>query len=252
MVTILPDETLDDLIIGNLKLLQKREGFRFNMDSVLLAHFATVKTGDRIVDLGTGTGVIPLLLSTRLKKGQIVGLEIQPEMAEMAGRSVEMNGLQGLVQIMQGDLRETKKKLPGGTYTLVTANPPYGTLGEGLLNPFWGKALARHEVSCSLEDVIACAGNLLNYQGRFAMIHRVERLLGIIDLLKRYRLEPRRLRFIHPLPNKPAGHVLLEARKQGAPDMKVLPPLFVYERAGKYSTEIMNWYQRGDEMGGKT
>jgi len=236
------DETLDDLLINGLQIIQKTKGFRFTLDAVLLAHFVSLKEGDRVVDLGSGTGIIPLLLTTRLNKIQVTGVEIQQEMAQMANRSVEMNQLTEKIIIMEGDLRNIHKSLGGGIFHVVTANPPYGALGEGLINPEHNKALARHEIKCSLEDVVQSASKLLNYQGRFALIHRVERLADLFTLLRQYDLEPRRLRFIHPYLGKPARHLLLESRKKAPADLQVLPPLVVYEKPGQYNAEILTWY----------
>ena len=236
------DETLDDLLINGLQIIQKTKGFRFTLDAVLLAHFVSLKEGDRVVDLGSGTGIIPLLLTTRLNKIQVTGVEIQQEMAEMANRSVEMNQLTEKITIMEGDLRNIHKSLVGGIFHVVTANPPYGALGEGLINSEHNKALARHEIKCSLEDVVQSASKLLNYQGRFALIHRVERLADLFTLLRQYDLEPRRLRFIHPYLGKPARHLLLESRKKAPADLQVLPPLVVYEKPGQYNAEILTWY----------
>jgi len=247
MEMIKSDETLDDLLIDGLQIIQKSGGFRFTLDAVLLAHFVSLKEGDRVVDLGTGTGIIPLLLTTRQKKIQVTGLEIQPEMAEMAARSVRLNGLADKITIIQGDLRQLPKALPGGTFQVVTANPPYGALGGGLLNPRWEKAQARHELSCSMEDVVRAASKLLNYQGRFALIHRTERLADLFALLRKHGLEPRRLRFVHSYVHKPARHLLLEARKKAPADLQVLPPLVVYASPGHYTEEIRAWYGKEQE-----
>lgn len=241
---IYDDETLDDLLIQGLKLIQKKKGFRFTLDSVLLGHFATVKEGDRAVDLGTGTGVIPFILSTRVKKLHIIGLEIQREMAEMAARSVRLNNLEEVIEVRQGDVREVHKKIGGGVYTLVLSNPPYWTLKEGRPSPENTKALARHEVACDFEDVVAGAGKLLNHQGRFAFIHCAERLPDLFALLRSYELEPRRIRMIHPFLDRPARHVLVEARKGAPAGLAVLPPLIVYEQKGRYTQEILAWYGR--------
>lgn len=244
------DETLDDLLINGLQIIQKAEGFRFTLDAVLLAHFVSLKEGDRVVDLGTGTGVIPLLLTTRLKKILVTGVEIQPAMAEMATRSVGLNQLTEKVTILEGDLRNIHKSLGGGIFHVVTANPPYGALGDGLINPEPEKALARHEISCSLEDVVRTASKLLNYQGRFALIHRVERLADLFILLRQYNLEPRRLRFIHPYLGKPARHVLLEARKKAPATLQILSPLVIYDRPGQYNAEILTWYGKEVDSNG--
>jgi len=247
MVILKTDETLDDLLIKGLKLIQKNKGFRFTLDSVLLAHFASVKEGDRIVDLGTGTGVIPLILSTRVNKYRAWGVELQQEIAEMADRSIRMNNLEDAITIYCGDIRDIHRVLGGGTFTLVTANPPYCSPQEGQPSSLESRALARHELACSLEDVVSGASKLLNYQGRFAFIHRAERLPDAFALLRRNQLEPRRLRFIHAFIDKNARHVLVEARKKAAPDLKVLPPLIVYEKPGRYTREILNWYGKEDE-----
>lgn len=249
-VIIYSDETLDDLLIQGLRIIQKSKGFRFTLDSVLLSHFATLKEGDRVADLGTGTGIIPLILSTRAKKLKIMGVELQPPLAEMAHRSVKLNKLEEKIEIVEGDIRNIHKVIGGGQYTLVTANPPYWSLSEGFPSPAETKALSRHEISCSLEDFVASASKLLNYQGRFALIHRADRLMDIIVLLRRYQLEPRRMRFIHPYLGKQARHVLLEAKKSAPPELKVLPPLVVYEAPGRYSPEILSWYGKEEIKGG--
>lgn len=237
-----PDETLDDLLINDLKIIQKKQGFRFTLDAVLLAHFAAVKEGDAVVDLGTGTGVIPLILSARAKKLRIYGIEIQEEMAQMALRSVKLNGLEDTIRLVQADLRELPGSITGGIHTLVTANPPYWNVRCGKPSDLPGRALARHELNCELEDIVACAGKLLNFQGRFALIHRCERLEEIWALLGRYKLTPRRMRFVHPFLDKEARHVLIEARKNAAADLRILPPLVVYEKPGQYSAEVLRWY----------
>ncbi|MDX9872468.1 MAG: tRNA1(Val) (adenine(37)-N6)-methyltransferase [Clostridia bacterium] len=246
-----PNETLDDLLINDLKIIQKKQGFRFTLDPVLLAHFATVKEGDSIVDLGTGTGVIPLILSARARKLTIYGVEIQEELAEMALRSVKLNELEDTIKILQADLRELPRSLTGGVHTLVTANPPYWTMGAGKPSALRERALARHELNCELEDIIACAGKLLNFQGRFALIHRSERLGEIYSLLRRYKLIPRRMRFIHSFRDKESRHVLVEARKNAAADLKILPPLVIYETPGRYTAEVLGWYGKEETRDGE-
>lgn len=251
MVELKQDETLDDLLIENLKIIQKKKGFRFTLDSVLLAHFATVKSGDRIVDLGTGTGVIPLLLTTRNKKIRIIAVEIQEELVEMARRSVTLNNLEDKITITRGDIKDIHHHLGGGTHTLITANPPYWTVGEGLLSLNRGRAISRHELACNFEDVVKSAGKLLNYQGRFAFIYPSERLLDSFLLLRKYNLEPRRLRFVHSDLARPARYFLLEARKNAPPDLKVLPPLVVYDKNGLYSSEVLEWYGKVEGDSGR-
>ena len=244
------DETIDDLLIDGLKLIQKKDGFRFTIDSVLLAQFATIKQGDRVVDIGTGTGIIPHILSSRTKNIRVTGVEILADMVEMAERSVKLNGLTDVIEIIAGDLRDIHKTIGNGTATLVTANPPYWSAGNGKPSIHQGRAIARHELTCTFEDVVICAAKLLNYQGRFAIIHRAERLLEICRLLQEHQLEPRRMQFIHSFSERPAQHVLLEARKKAAPDLKILPPLIVYSEQGKYTPEILKWYGKEGKIGG--
>jgi tRNA1Val (adenine37-N6)-methyltransferase len=243
------DETVDDLIIKNLQLIQKKKGFRFTLDSVLLAHFATVKENDRVADLGTGTGIVPLILSTRVEKIQIVGIELQEEIAEMAERSVELNKLGEIIKIVPGDLKGIHKVLGAGQFNLVTTNPPYWLPQEGKFSPAESRAISRHELACSLEDVVVSASKLLNYQGRLALIYPTERLLSLLELLRRYNLEPRKLRFIHSFRERPARLLLVEARKGAPANLQVLPPLIIYEKPGQYGQEILAWYGKGVEPG---
>jgi len=245
------EETVDDLLINNLRLIQKKKGSRFTLDAVLVAHFAAVKQGDKIVDLGTGTGIIPLLLSLRAQDLQITGVEIQEEIAEMAERSVQLNNLAAVIKIVKGDLRGIHKVLGGGRFNLVTVNPPYWSPEDGKVSPAESRAISRHELTCSLEDVVASAGKLLNYQGRFVLIYPVAKLLSLFELLRCSHLEPRRLRFIHSFPERPARFLLLEARKNAPPELKVEPPLIIYEKPGQYGAEILTWYGKEVEPCGK-
>ncbi|MDD2402548.1 MAG: tRNA1(Val) (adenine(37)-N6)-methyltransferase [Clostridia bacterium] len=239
---IRPDETLDDLIIQNLQLIQKKKGFRCTLDSILLGHFATVKKGDRIIDLGTGTGVIPLILSTRADNVKIIGVEIQEEIAEMANRSIKLNNLEKDIQIVEGDIKEIHKELGGSSFNLVTANPPYWSLKDGKSSPAASRALSRHEIACCFEDVVASASKLLNNQGRFSLVYCVERIIDAFEILRHYHLEPRRIRFVHPFYNKPARHILVEARKNAPSEFEVLSPLIIYKSQGEYTKEILTWY----------
>lgn len=236
------DETLDDLLIGDLRLIQKKKGFRFTLDAVLLAHFATVKAEDKVVDLGCGTGIIPLLLQTRHPELQISGLEIQAEIAEMAQRSVQLNGLEETIQIIEGDFRKTEEFLPSGVFNLVTANPPYWEVGSGRVSKCMGQALARHEIACTLEDIVGAARRLLNYQGRLALIYPVDNLVELFLLLRTSNLEPRRLRLLHSFPEDKARLALVEARRGAPVKLQIEAPLFVYEKSGQYSAEISAWY----------
>jgi len=244
LIELYENEIIDDLLIGGLKIIQKKSGFRFSIDAVLLAHFAAVKKGNKIIDLGTGTGVIPLILTTRAQDLEITGVEIQKDMAQMAKRSLFLNHLEQ-VKIINADLRELGTE-HYGRYDLVTSNPPYLPLKQGKISPIEGIALARHEVKCSMEDVIRTAQQLLKNQGKFALVHRAERLAEIIACLKSYSLEPKRLRLIHPYLAKPANLLLIEAVKGAKPGLKVHEPLIIYNADGTYTREILEYYCGGE------
>lgn len=234
-------ERVDDLLTHDLHIIQSDEVFSFSMDAVLLARFAPVPKYGKILDLCTGNGVIPLLLSTRTE-AEIEGIEIQPRLADMARRSVEMNGLSHRIQIREGDLRELVKVTGHGVYDAITVNPPYMpvTTGEVKLNAH--QAIARHEIHCSLEDVAVAAMRLVRPGGKVSMVHKPQRLGEILTVLRQYRLEPKVIRFVHPRAGAEANMVLIEALRDGKPDVRVLPPLIVYNENGEYCEEIMNIY----------
>lgn len=243
MCVLYPGERLDDLAIDDLKIIQDDSAFRFSLDAVLLAHFATVRRGDRVVDLGTGTGVIPLLLTTRESVSEIVGIEIRPEVADRAARSVIQNGLSPKIRIVEGDLREVRTLLPGFRAELVTANPPYLPIGTGETSPREDVATARHEICSNLFDVVRAAAYLLGSAGRFAMVHRPNRLVEILGTMSGARLEPKRLQLVHPRAGKGPNLLLVEGIKDARQGLQVLPPLFVYDHEG-YSSEIKAIYGR--------
>ncbi|MBQ9420884.1 MAG: tRNA1(Val) (adenine(37)-N6)-methyltransferase [Lachnospiraceae bacterium] len=218
------------------------------MDAVLLSGFADVRKGETAVDLGTGTGIIPILLEAKTPGRKFYGVEIQPEMADMAGRSVLLNGLEEKVTIVQGDIKMLLKGtelLPAelfGRTDAVTSNPPYMKSEHGLRNPDDALAIARHEVSCTLEDVCSAAARLLRCGGRFYMVHRPHRLPEIITAMKAVRLEPKRLKLVHPFIDREANMVLIEAVRDGRPECKVEKPLIVYREPGVYTDEIYDIY----------
>lgn len=240
-----PGERLDDLVRDGLRIIQKPGGFCFSIDAVLLAHFATVKRDDLVVDLGTGSGVVPLLLSTRKKARRIYGLEIQWEVVNRAVRSVAGNGLTDLIEILHGDIKAAEKLMGPGKFDLVTSNPPYMPKGRGEINPVDELALARHEISCTLADVIGAGSGLLNSHGRMAVVHRPERLADLFHLMKEHGLEPKRLRTVYPKPGRKPTLILVEAIKGARPDLDILTPLFVYDSKGNYTSELMNIYYPG-------
>lgn len=246
-VELRPEERIDDLIRQDLKIIQNPASFCFSMDAVLLAHFATVKKDDRVVDLGTGSGAIPLLLTTRQKELKITGLEIQEESAERALRSVRLNGLQEKIKIIQGDLKQVKELLPVGQFDLVTCNPPYISPGHGLVNELDSISIARHEIKCTLEDVIRAGSQLLSFKGRMALVHKPHRLVDIFCLMRQYNLEPKRLRPVYPRPGRKPNMVLIEGLLGGGVELEVLEPLFIYGEDGEYTPELLGIYYRGED-----
>lgn len=239
-----PGERLDDLNRNGYKIIQNPEAFCFGMDAVLLSAFAKVKPGEVCVDLGTGTGVIPILMAARNEAAKhFTGLEIQDVSVDMAGRSVLFNGLADRVNIQKGDIKEASGILGAGKFDVVTSNPPYMNDNHGLKNPSDIKAIARHEVLCTLEDVVREAAKLLKVNGRFYMVHRPHRLVEIFSVLTQYKLEPKRVRLVHPYINKEANMVLIEAIKGAKSMVKMLDPLIIYEEPSKYTEEVFKLYE---------
>lgn len=236
------DERIDDLQRNGYRIIQKKKGFCFGMDAVLLSGFAQVKEGEMAVDLGTGTGIIPILLEAKTKGRHFTGLEIQEEVAEMANRSVRLNHLEDRVDIVRGDIKEASRLFGKASFDVVTSNPPYMNDNHGLKNPDLPKAIARHEVFCTLDDVCREASLLLKTGGRFYMVHRPHRLAEIITALKNYKLEPKRMKQVHPFIDKDANMVLIEAVRGGKSMMKVEAPIIVYQKPGVYTQEIYDIY----------
>lgn len=236
------DERIDDLQRNGYRIIQKKKGFCFGMDAVLLSGFARVKEGETAVDLGTGTGIIPILLEAKTEGKHFTGLEIQEEVAEMASRSVLLNGLEERVAIVRGDIKEASQLLGRASFDVVTSNPPYMNDQHGLKNPQEMKAISRHEICCTLDDVCREAAALLKPGGRFYMVHRPHRLAEIISALKLYKLEPKRMKLVHPFVDKEANMVLIEAVRGGRSMMKVEAPIVVYKEPGVYTEEIYTIY----------
>jgi tRNA1(Val) A37 N6-methylase TrmN6 len=235
------NERLDDLQNG-CYIIQDPEKFCFGMDAVLLSGFAKVKKGEHALDLGTGTGIIPVLLSARSQGETFTGLEIQEECAEMACRSVQYNHLEEKVRIVQGDIKEAVNIFGAASFHVVTSNPPYMIGQHGLTNPDMPKAIARHEILCTLEDVVSQAAKLLKDRGRFYMVHRPFRLTEIMNVLTKYRLEPKRMQLVYPYIDREPNMVLIEARKGGNSRITVERPLIVYEKPGVYTKSILEIY----------
>ena len=238
-----PGERLDDLLLGDLRIIQHPDVLCFGIDAVLLAHFATVKPGVRAVDLGTGTGAIAFLLTVR-GAGSVNALELNPRVADMAGRSCRLNMLEEKVRVIEADYRELKGVLPAGESQLVVVNPPYRPLGQGFLNERRTVARACHELTATLEDVAKAAAYLLGDRGRIAMVHRADRLCEVMLALNSFGLEPKRLRFVQSRRDTAPKLLLIEGVRSGKPGIAVEPPLIIYDAVGVYSEEIQSYYRR--------
>ena len=242
IIELKDEERLDDLQRNGYQIIQKKDGFCFGMDAVLLSGFAAVKPGEKAVDLGTGTGIIPILLEAKYEGEHYTGLEIQDEVAEMAARSVALNHLEEKVSIVKGDIKEASRLFGAASFDVVTSNPPYMNDAHGLKNPDLPKAIARHEVLCTLDDVAREAAKLLRPGGRFYMVHRPHRLIEIITALTKYKLEPKRMKMVQPFVDKEANMVLIEAVRGGKSMIKVEAPIVVYREPGVYTQEIYDIY----------
>jgi len=241
-ITLNANEKIEDLQCNGLKIIQNKTWFCFGMDAVLLTNYCDVKNNSKVVDLGTGTGIIPILLSGKRNISKAIGVEIQSEVAEMAKRSVELNNLQDKIEILNIDLNDADKHLESNSFDAVISNPPYKLNNSGIINPSDQKAISRHEIKCNLEDVIRTASFLLKQYGRFYMVHRPDRLADIICLLRKYKLEPKQIRFVHPKLGEKPNMVLIRASKYGKPELKFDPPLYIYNQEGKYTDDVYKIY----------
>ena len=263
-IPVLPDEDWTDLCIYNdvhglaasplahqWKVLQKTQGFRFSIDAVLLSRFIEpkIKKPQRLLDLGTGSGIMPILLASRYANLQIDGIELQPAIADMATRSVQYNHMESQIHIHQHDLTQLPRSFEQ-KYDWVISNPPFFRVGSGQQNPDPQIALARHEIATTLDQLLKCATSCLKDLGHFAVIHRAERLPELLSLCRSHRLAPLRLRTIHPTLDQPANLILFEAVKNGRNDISILPPLAIYKNEPRitsdkstYSDEVLSYYQ---------
>ena len=235
-------ERLDELQRNGYWIIQNSRKFCFGMDAVLLSGFARVRPGECVLDLGTGTGIIPILLRGKTEGRDFIGLEIQEESADMARRSVAYNQLESSISIVTGDIKEAAALFGAASFDVVTSNPPYMTGKHGLVNPDWPKAIARHEILCSLEDVVREAAKVLRPGGRFYLIHRPFRLAEIMTVLIKYKLEPKRMRLVYPFVDKEPNMVLLECLLGGKSRITVEKPLIVYKEQGVYTDEVYDIY----------
>lgn len=244
-INLKENERIDDLEFKNLKIIQNKDGFCFGMDSVLLSDFAKeIKKNSSIADLGTGTGILAILLSGKTQDTQIVGVEIQKEVAEMANRSILLNNLKNRIQIICEDIKNLKAKYEQGSFDAIVTNPPYKKVGTGKINKKDKKIISRHEITANLEDFISISNYLLKDQGSIYMVHRPERIADIFVLLRKYKLEPKILRLIYPNVEKSPNLILIKAVKNAKPFLKVEKPLIVYTNEGNYTDEILKIYNK--------
>lgn len=241
-VKLRPEERLDDLQVNGYEIIQHPGKFCFGMDAVLLSNFARVKEKERALDLGTGTGIIPILLTAKTEGQSFVGLEIQEESADMARRSVAHNRLEEKVEIVTGDIKEAAEIFGPVSFDVITVNPPYMIGQHGIANASDTKAIARHEVLCTLDDVLRESAKLLKPKGRFYMVHRPFRLAEILSKMVAAGIEPKRMRMVHPFIDKEPNMVLIEGLRGGNSRMTVEPPLVVYKEVGVYNDELLAKY----------
>jgi tRNA1Val (adenine37-N6)-methyltransferase len=231
-------ETVDAILDGRLRIIQKKRGYRFSLDALLLAHFAVLREGDNLIDLGTGSGIIALILTQRFRCRLVLGIDIQEELAAMAKRSVVLNGLEGCVEIRRGDVRRPETLCGPQSFAVAVFNPPYRRLRSGRMNPDPGKAVARHEIAGTAADFLAAAVHALRPDGRMYAIYPASRMVELLTRMRERRIEPKRLQLVHSRHGGSAAFALLEGVKGGREGVKVLPPLFIHEAAGGYTPEM--------------
>lgn len=241
-VKLKENERIDDLQRNGYKIIQNPQKFCFGMDAVLLSGFVRVKEGAQVLDLGTGTGIIPILLEAKTDAKHLTALEIQEESADMARRSVQLNGLEDKIDIVTGDIKEADKLFAAASFDTITCNPPYMIGAHGLTNPDVPKAIARHEILCTLDDVVRNAARLLKPGGSFFMVHRPFRLAEIITVMTTYKLEPKRMQLVYPYVDKEPNMVLIEGCRGGKPCMTVEKPLIIFKAPNVYMDEICDLY----------
>lgn len=243
-VVLKKNESLCDLQRNGYQIIQDKDSFCFGMDAVLLSGFAEVKPGESVVDFGTGTGILPILLEAKTEGEKFVGLEIQSDSVDMAKRSVQYNDLEDKIEIVEGDIKNASEIFGKDSFDVVVTNPPYMSENNGLENPEEPKAIARHEIKCTLEDVIREAAAVLKPQGRFYMVHRPRRLADAMELMREYKIEPKRIRMVYPYADKAANLVLIEGARGGKPMLNIEEPLIVYSEPNVYTQEILDIYDK--------
>lgn len=242
MINLKPGERLDDLNRNGYKIIQNPDRFCFGMDAVLLSGYAVVKKGETALDLGTGGGIIPILLEAKTQGSHFTGLEIQEDNVDMARRSVMYNGLDDRIDIVCGDIKNASGIFGAAVFDVVVTNPPYMNDSHGLKNPNHARAIARHEVLCTLDDVVREGAKVLRPGGRMYMVHRPHRLVEIIESMREHKVEPKRIKMVHSFADKDANMVLIEAVRGGRAMVKVEKPLIIYKEKGVYTDEIYDIY----------
>ena len=243
-VELKKNESLCDLQRNGYQIIQDKDNFCFGMDAVLLSGFADVKAGESVVDFGTGTGILPILLEAKTDGEKFVGLEIQSDSVDMAKRSVQHNDLEDKIEIVEGDIKNASDIFGKDSFDVVVSNPPYMSENNGLENPEEPKAIARHEIKCTLEDVIREAAAVLKPQGRFYMVHRPRRLADAMELMRKYKIEPKKIRMVYPYADKAANMVLIEGARGGKPMLNIEEPLIVYSEPNVYTKDILDIYDK--------
>lgn len=242
MKNLKENERIDDLHRNGYVIIQDKKRFCFGIDAVLLSHFAKAKKGDVVFDIGTGTGIIPILMTAKTEAKKFFAIDIQQESVDMAKRSVALNKLDEKIEIFHLDVKNVFDVFSKNSIDVVTSNPPYMNMGGGIVNEYDSKAIARHEIFCNLDDIVKSASLLLKPNGKFYMVHRPNRLCDIICTLRKYSLEPKTIRLVAPYENKEPNMVLIESVKNSKPMLKFLPTLVVYNNQQKYTDEINKIY----------
>ena len=241
-VEIKTNERVDELGRNGYRIIQNPDRFCFGMDAVLLSDFAKVKEGDKVLDFCAGTGIIPILMEAKTKAAHFTALEIQEDSAEMARRSVSLNHLEEKIEIITGDVKEADRIFEAASFHAVTCNPPYMIGQHGLVNPDSPKAIARHEILCTLDDIVKQTARVLVPGGSFYLVHRPFRLVEIMTSLTKYKLEPKRMQLVYPYVDKEPNMVLIQATKGGKSRITVEKPLIVYDKPGVYTKDILDIY----------
>lgn len=241
---IKPDESVEDLQLAGLRLIQKKNGFRFGVDAVLLSDFAKDIRADRMLDMCTGSGIVPVLMWAKTTIPEIFGIEIQEEIFDTAKRTVELNGISDRVFLENGDIKNGYEIYGKRSFGLITCNPPYMPAGAAVKNELTAKVIARHEVMCTLEDVVSSAAMLLKQQGHLVLVHKPTRLADIICLMRKYEIEPKRIRFIHKQKDTEPSLVLVDGAYKGGRELRIMPPLYMYDENGEETLELKRIYGR--------